>query len=172
MSSFLCWVSACERLGPLSGKVSLSSIWTHVNRVHSHVPSPWDTWRVPSWRESRDAVLLLRETGRLGRPPGLQAPPCRVPGAASRGGGQRVRPMSVWPAVGGPEQWWSSRLPAHACSRLHGSSCLQSRGCFESRVVTSRVTFTSDRASAHSYLYNRRNDCSLYAGAPMCIDGK
>lgn len=42
MSGFLCWVSACEQLGPLSGKVSLSSIWARVNRVHSRAPSPWD----------------------------------------------------------------------------------------------------------------------------------
>jgi len=94
VSGFLCRVSACERLGPLSGKVSLSSVWTCANRVHSHVPGPWDTWRVPSWRESRDAVrvsglFLSRETGRLGRPPGLQAPPvgCWEQRPAGVGGG-------------------------------------------------------------------------------------
>ena len=37
VSGFLCRVSACERLVPLSGKVSLSSVWTCVNRVCIHM---------------------------------------------------------------------------------------------------------------------------------------
>lgn len=39
---------------------------------------------------------------------------------------------------------------------------------FRYRVITSQITFTGDRASAHSYLYNTRNDSSIYTG-PRCV---